>query len=509
MRFADARLAPAPGDGGLVCRTAGAVLFIAARTPPAAVADLVARVSANEEDQPGRSLARNLAGLVGADDGTMVPPFALVASSRHGLAVMVYGNVDVRLHDAEGEQVLSAAGSLTWVDRELPGPFTAIVAHRSGEPPPAAALDLDLSGGTVAADGFALSTLTEATASPLVAAPSTTDGPLVPEPDPKPAPAPGPVEPSPDPVPPGPAPEPAPTPLPEPEPVPKPAMDAPPLGASQVFTAPPLADPPAGSPVADAPPAASPAVEAPPGWDVPTQAAPVEPPPADEPSRDKPVSEPVTDPPAARVVEQVTIPPSSVDADFDSVLLGALDSEEPDSREPLPIEPDPGEVREPEQSTSDVQVQGVICSRGHFNDPRSRYCSSCGIGMVQQTQVLTPGPRPPLGVLVFEDGATFSLSSDYVIGRQPESSELVASGEAMPLQVDDPERSISRAHAEVRLVDWNVHLVNLSHTNGSFVWDVTSNQWVPIPAGQSVVLQPGWRIALGRRSAVFESSLVR
>ena len=129
--------------------------------------------------------------------------------------------------------------------------------------------------------------------------------------------------------------------------------------------------------------------------------------------------------------------------------------------------------------------------------------------MVQNTQVLTQGPRPPLGVMVFEDGATFSLSTDYVVGRQPEVHDLVQQNLALPITVDDPERSISRAHAELRLVDWDVHLVNLSGTNGSFVWDENGQQWVPIPEGQSVVLTPGMRVALGRRSAVFESRLVR
>ncbi len=196
-------------------------------------------------------------------------------------------------------------------------------------------------------------------------------------------------------------------------------------------------------------------------------------------------------------------------AAFSSVLLGALDIDEVDERDALPVELDPGEVRAPDQVTEEVRVQGVVCSRGHFNDPRSRFCSSCGISMVQNTQVLTQGPRPPLGVMVFEDGATFSLSTDYVVGRQPEVHELVQQGLALPITVDDPERSISRAHAELRLVEWDVHLVNLSGTNGSFVWDETSQQWIPIPEGQSVQLTPGMRVALGRRSAVFESSLVR
>ncbi len=234
---------------------------------------------------------------------------------------------------------------------------------------------------------------------------------------------------------------------------------------------------------------------------------------------EEPATMAVTPEMAAEVAAQVAAseaPPAAPVAPepsgFTSQLLGALDDEDDgaEEREPLPVELDPGEVRQADNpSTTEVQVQGVICSRGHFNDPRSRFCSSCGISMVQNTQILTQGPRPPLGVMVFEDGATFSLSSDYVVGRQPEVSDLVQEGLALPLQVDDPERSISRAHAELRLVDWDVHLVNLSGTNGSFVWDENGQQWVPIPEGQSVVLTPGMRVALGRRSAVFESSLVR
>ena len=145
-------------------------------------------------------------------------------------------------------------------------------------------------------------------------------------------------------------------------------------------------------------------------------------------------------PPAAAARLRPRRPPGY----FTSQLLGALDDDEAEEREALPVELDPAEVRQADQVTSEVLVQGVICSRGHFNDPRSRFCSSCGISMVQNTQVLTNGPRPPLGVMVFEDGATFSLSSDYVVGRQPEVSELVQQGLALPLPVDDPERSISR-----------------------------------------------------------------
>jgi hypothetical protein len=152
--------------------------------------------------------------------------------------------------------------------------------------------------------------------------------------------------------------------------------------------------------------------------------------------------------------------------------------------------------------------RGSCALAGHFNDPRSRYCSSCGISMVHLTQNLVPGPRPPLGVLVFEDGTTYSLSSSYVIGRQPDIDPRVVRGEVLPLVLEDDDRTVSRVHAELRLRDWDVHFVNLSTTNGSFVWDPPSGQWVPV-SDQPVVLAPGARVAMGHRVAVFESPLVR
>ena len=53
------------------------------------------------------------------------------------------------------------------------------------------------------------------------------------------------------------------------------------------------------------------------------------------------------------------------------------------------------------------RVRGVYCKNEHFNDPRMLFCAVCGINMVQQTPVLVEGPRPPLGVVVVDDGAVF------------------------------------------------------------------------------------------------------
>lgn len=541
MNLAAARLAPSPGADGLVCRSTGAVLFVAARTPVADVARLVDEVLAHDHAVPGRHLARQLATMVGADADTSLPGFALVAATPAGLYVKAYGPVEIRLQGEGEEQVISAVGTLTGIDREVSGPFHTIVAHRAGETVPVAVFDVDVQAGSAPGSGFALTMLTGATDAPMgVIPPSSTpeaatsgdsgdsaddglDAPTQawspppedrtpPAPEAVPAFASPPIEPLPA-EPPltdepswgGPAASPSAPPV-------EPAAETPSVDEAPVAQGPPAWDPPV-----DEPPAWEPAVVGPPGTapaahEPPVDGAPVvEPPPAYEPPVDE--GPPAYEPPvgeAPPTYEPATIAPSAAaGAAFTSQLLGALDADEVEEREALPLDLDPAEVRAPEQAANEVLVQGVICSRGHFNDPRSRFCSSCGISMVQNTQVLTNGPRPPLGVMVFEDGATFSLSSDYVVGRQPEVSDLVQEGLALPLPVDDPERSISRAHAELRLVEWDVHLVNLSATNGSFVWDEIQQQWVPIPAGQSVVLTPGLRVALGRRSAVFESSLVR
>ena len=104
--------------------------------------------------------------------------------------------------------------------------------------------------------------------------------------------------------------------------------------------------------------------------------------------------------------------------------------------------------------SSGTTVHGILCSRGHMNDPKARFCAVCGISMVHQTHNLVSGPRPPLGVIVLDDGSSFSLDHDYVIGRDPESSDLVQRGQARPLLIVDPTSQMSRVHARILLREW-------------------------------------------------------
>lgn len=230
------------------------------------------------------------------------------------------------------------------------------------------------------------------------------------------------------------------------------------------------------------------------------------PPPPRPPTPPPPPPPPPTPPPrraAAPVESQPKRAPEPVrDASFQSINLS--DVGEVVSREPLPVE-GAGEASEAEPGDEDDLVEGISCSRGHFNNPEGSFCSVCGISLVHQTHNLVTGRRPPLGFLVFDDGSTYSLDDSYVIGREPDDDERVRGGKARPLSIDDPERSISRIHAEITLVDWNVTLRDRGSTNGTYVWDASQQQWEPVSEGSDVVLQPASRVAVGQRTFVYET----
>lgn len=152
-----------------------------------------------------------------------------------------------------------------------------------------------------------------------------------------------------------------------------------------------------------------------------------------------------------------------------------------------------------------IEVQGIMCSRGHFNSPAARFCVQCGISMVHQTHHLVTRARPPLGVLVSDEGAVHPLSADVVIGRDPETAEDVVSGHAVPLLMQDPGGSMSRIHARIVLVGWDVNVVDASSANGTFVATTDEDEWTRLEPGVPTTVKPGSRISMGGRTLTFES----
>jgi pSer/pThr/pTyr-binding forkhead associated (FHA) protein len=152
-------------------------------------------------------------------------------------------------------------------------------------------------------------------------------------------------------------------------------------------------------------------------------------------------------------------------------------------------------------------VPGLGCSRGHLNDPRARFCVVCGVSMAQASLLLVDGPRPSLGVLTFTDATSVPLDRDVVVGRDASRDARVRRGEATGLTLGDRHGHLSRQHAEVRLVGWDVQLVDLASTNGTFVYDVGRRTWHRLAPNHPYVLTPGSSVAFGRYAAMFSSPL--
>ncbi|WP_340539844.1 FHA domain-containing protein [Nocardioides sp. GXZ039] len=256
-----------------------------------------------------------------------------------------------------------------------------------------------------------------------------------------------------------------PAPAPAPEPAPAPVL------AKAVAE-------PAPAPVAPAPPAAAPVAEP-----APAAAAPV-------------LAKPAVDRPAPAPLEDHI-------GGFDSVLLRDLEDEAPT---PLPIIGDERDVAPSEEHGEHPEhVRGVYCKNRHFNDPRQLFCGICGINMVQQTPVLVDGVRPPLGVIVLDDGAVFQLDSDYLLGRDPGSDERVRSGEVRGVPIQDTSNQISRVHARLELRGWDVVLIDNASTNGTYLNLPQSPGWQRMQSGGSHVLVQGTRVRIGHRTLAYNS----
>ncbi|MET8650573.1 FHA domain-containing protein [Nocardia aurea] len=155
-------------------------------------------------------------------------------------------------------------------------------------------------------------------------------------------------------------------------------------------------------------------------------------------------------------------------------------------------------------TAGEVIVAGYRCARRHHNDPRVSFCTVCGIRMDQLTCVLTDGVRPPLGLLMLDDATSIILDGDCVLGREPEPSDAARRG-AKPVRLDDISGGMSRTHAEIRLVDWDVTVVDCASANGTHIRQPGYQEWQRAIPGHPIVLQPGAQIQLGGRTLTFDS----
>jgi len=150
-------------------------------------------------------------------------------------------------------------------------------------------------------------------------------------------------------------------------------------------------------------------------------------------------------------------------------------------------------------------IQGVYCKNGHFDDPEALFCAVCGISMNQQTLINRPGTRPPLGVLLLDDGSVFQLDRDYIVGREPGLDATVASGRSRPLRIADDSGIVSRVHAKVALDGWRVLVTDLGSANGTKVRLPKNAGEQVLQPHQPFVLTTGSQVDLGGRGFRYES----
>jgi hypothetical protein len=158
----------------------------------------------------------------------------------------------------------------------------------------------------------------------------------------------------------------------------------------------------------------------------------------------------------------------------------------------------PAEAIAGEDDPQAVLVDGVLCARGHFNDPSARACRQCGIGLGQPPVNLQRLQRPPLGVLVLDDGTTFPLDRDYVLGREPAFDSDVIEGRATPLRINDPNGTVSRLHLRISLANWQVEVSDLGSANGSVLQSPGEER--TLAPFTPTMIEPGARIGIGHRS---------
>ncbi len=179
-----------------------------------------------------------------------------------------------------------------------------------------------------------------------------------------------------------------------------------------------------------------------------------------------------------------------------------------DLAEPLaPSEPEPAPTA-PEPVVAEMAAAAALAPEAP-PAPAEAFAAPAPAAVAAAASAAPEAPSAPtgksIGVIVFEDGTSYALDKDYIIGREPENDAAVVAGRAGPLVVDDAERSISRVHAELRLFGSELQIVDRGSTNGTYVWSDTNADWVRLVPNQVASVKPGGWVAVGSRSFVFEA----
>jgi hypothetical protein len=446
LKLQDFRLCVRPGHG-LVAHFPATILVVTA-TDLATMPAVDRILEECRTPAAGRPLPQRLAELVDDCGPAKLPAFCAIADDGDGLALFVHGDCQVIISGAQPAMRLSGGGGTGWTGG-ISAMVASLIVGPSTKIPEVEPTDawVDLREGVV--PGAAI-LLIPREPSPVASFVDTAAA----------------ISPPPraDQAPPGPA-----LGLPPPQVTLSPSPVVPPASVvPSASVAPPAPEMP---PAVQTPPA----VQMPSAFEIPPAARTV--PPAFE-----------VPPAASTVPPAVAIPPAATTVPPAVELTPAASAVPPAAVDGSPI-----------------MVWGIHCKRGHFNNPDARYCRMCGMHMVHQRRDPVLGPRPVLGFLVLDDGSTYKLDADYVIGRDPGNDQAVRGGEARGLALSDPEESVSPLHAAIHLDKWDVFVTDLASRYGTHIWRPGTSAWERLEPGQKAMLTPRSHLLLGRRTMVFDS----
>lgn len=205
----------------------------------------------------------------------------------------------------------------------------------------------------------------------------------------------------------------------------------------------------------------------------------------------EPLADPLASPPGGDSPGSAARPPGSIDLTNPAGLLGAADAREPLPKGVGPDRPVPGVP----------VVAGVMCERGHLNRSGMASCARCGSALPRDVPFTVTGTRPGLGCIVVDDGTVWRLDSSYLVGSDPAEDPTVNGGMARPLQLAGDD--VSASHADIRLKDWDVQVIDRASPSGTWIYEPGASSWSRLAAYEARTLPPGTHISFGRRIVTY------
>lgn len=183
-------------------------------------------------------------------------------------------------------------------------------------------------------------------------------------------------------------------------------------------------------------------------------------------------------------------PPGSIDLSRPAAASASR------QREPLPVGVGPDRPL-----AGAAVVAGALCERGHLNRPGMPACVRCGSSLPHDRAYTVTGTRPGLGCLVADDGCVWRLDGPYLVGSDPGGDPTVNGGMAKSLPLAG--EGIAPSHADIRLKDWDVQVIDRASPGGTWVHDPGATAWSRLTPYEARTLQPGTHVAFGKRVITF------